>query len=144
MRRTRSVRRSPWVGGDLDADVVVAQSLPLGTCRRLRRSGARLVFDLYAPALVEAAAHLAEDRKDGDRTRRPLRGSRRDDPGRSSRLGDAFLCASDRQRDHWLGALAALGRVSPETLRARPVSRARSSPSSRSGSTRATPVGGRR
>ena len=29
-------------------------------------------------------------------------------------LGDAFLCASDRQRDHWLGALAALGRVSPE------------------------------
>lgn len=29
-------------------------------------------------------------------------------------LGDAFVCASERQRDHWLGALAALGRVSPE------------------------------
>ncbi len=31
------------------------------------------------------------------------------------RLGDFFLCASERQRDHWLGWLAALGRVSHDT-----------------------------
>ena len=29
-------------------------------------------------------------------------------------FGDAFVCASERQRDHWLGALAGLGRVTPE------------------------------
>lgn len=31
------------------------------------------------------------------------------------RAGDFFLCASERQRDLWLGSLAALGRVNPAT-----------------------------
>ncbi len=31
------------------------------------------------------------------------------------RLGDFFLCASERQRDYWLGALAALGRLNHDT-----------------------------
>lgn len=31
------------------------------------------------------------------------------------RRGDLFLCASDKQRDFWLGSLAALGRVNPAT-----------------------------
>ena len=101
-------------GADLDADVVVAQSLPLADLRRLRRSGARIVFDLYAPALVEAAAHMAEEGKNGIAP-----GVRYEDVLAMTRLqlavGDAFLCASDRQRDHWLGALSVLGRVSPET-----------------------------
>lgn len=97
----------------LEADVVVAQDLPLGLIRRLRRSGARLVFDLYAPALVEAAANLAEQHA-LDRSR----SVRYEEVVAMARVallvGDAFLCASERQRDHWLGALAALGRVSPE------------------------------
>lgn len=29
--------------------------------------------------------------------------------------GDYFLCASDRQRDFWIGSLAALGRINPAT-----------------------------
>ena len=99
--------------GDLEADVVVAQSLSLGLIRSLRRAGIRIVFDLYAPALVEAAANLAEG-LDAD----PSGGIRYEEVVAVTRvslqLGDAFLCASERQRDHWLGALAALGRVSPE------------------------------
>jgi glycosyltransferase involved in cell wall biosynthesis len=98
---------------DMTADVVVAQSLPLGLIRSLRRAGIRIVFDLYAPAFVEAAAILAEeqdaDRSGGIRYEEVVAVTRV-----SLQLGDAFLCASDRQRDHWLGALAALGRVSPE------------------------------
>ena len=98
---------------DVEADVVVAQSLPLGLIRSLHRAGVRLVFDLYAPALVEAAANLAgeqsADRSDGIRYEEVVAVTRV-----ALQLGDAFLCASDRQRDHWLGALAALGRVSPE------------------------------
>lgn len=31
------------------------------------------------------------------------------------RLGDFFLCASERQRDYWLGSLAALGRLNHDT-----------------------------
>lgn len=98
---------------DLAADVVVAQSLPLGLIRSLRRAGVGLVFDLSAPALVEAAAKLAEDSA-ADRSR----SIRYEEVVAMTRvallLGDAFLCASERQRDHWLGALAALGRLSPQ------------------------------
>lgn len=31
------------------------------------------------------------------------------------RMGDFFLCANDRQRDYWLGALSALGRLNHDT-----------------------------
>jgi glycosyltransferase involved in cell wall biosynthesis len=97
---------------DLEADVLVAQSLPLGLIRGLRRTGVKLVFDLYAPALVEAAANIAEEREGRSRD------VRYEEVVATTRvallLGDAFLCASERQRDHWLGALAALGRLSPE------------------------------
>lgn len=106
---------------DLGADVVVAQSLPLGLARGLRRRGVRLIFDLYAPALIEAAAQLAEEQAP-DR-----RAIRYEEVVAMTRvallLGDAFLCASERQRDHWLGALAALGRVTPETYAADPALR---------------------
>ncbi len=57
--------RSP---ADLEPEVVVAQTLPLGLVRDLHGRGVRLVFDLYAPALVEAAAQLAEEA--GGQTRR--------------------------------------------------------------------------
>jgi len=36
------------------------------------------------------------------------------------RRGDFFLCASERQRDFWLGSLATLGRVNPDTYAADP------------------------
>jgi glycosyltransferase involved in cell wall biosynthesis len=35
--------------------------------------------------------------------------------GDDLRRGDFFLCASERQRDFWLGSLATLGRVNPAT-----------------------------
>ena len=108
-RPVESVRSA----ADLGADVVVAQSLPLGVIRSLRRAGVKLVFDLYAPALVEAAAKLAGD-SPADRDRE----IRYEEVVAMTRVallvGDAFLCASERQRDHWLGALAALGRISPD------------------------------
>jgi glycosyltransferase involved in cell wall biosynthesis len=72
-----------------------------------------LVFDLYAPALVEAAAKLADESAAGR-----SESIRYAEVVATTRvvlmLGDAFICASERQRDHWLGALAALGRISPD------------------------------
>ena len=39
------------------------------------------------------------------------------------RHGDFFLCASERQRDFWMGSLVALGRVNPTTYEADPTLR---------------------
>ncbi len=104
---------------ELDADVVVAQQLPLRVARTLKRSGARLVYDLYVPAFVEASALLAGEAGDAR-----ARGLRYDEVVRLHEvalgLGDAFICASERQRDHWLGALGLAGRLEPDVYVADP------------------------
>jgi glycosyltransferase involved in cell wall biosynthesis len=86
---------------------VVAQSLPVPTMLSLARSPTRAIYDLYAPSVIEHAV-LAMSRAPGaeagsDLTRLTQRVA--------LESGDAFLCASERQRDLWLGALAVLGRV---------------------------------
>ncbi len=116
---TFRARDSVGSAGDVDVDVLVAQSLPLGLAHGFAKRGVRVVYDLYAPALVEAAAHLAAECDAEGR-----RGIGYDEVVATTRvallLGDAFICASERQRDHWLGALAGLGRVSPAVYAADP------------------------
>jgi glycosyltransferase involved in cell wall biosynthesis len=88
-------------------DVVVAQHLPYLYVDADVLASRSLVVDLYAPWLLEKLEYSRVD---------PERGEphRRDDVAILNRLlslGDYFLCASERQRDFWLGALAAAGRL---------------------------------
>ncbi len=104
---------------DLGADVVVAQQLPLRLARALKRRGVQLVYDLYVPAFVEASALLAGET--GDSRARALRYEEVVHLHDAAlRLGDAFVCASERQRDHWLGALGLAGRLGPAAYAADP------------------------
>ena len=98
---------------DLPAEVVVAQRLPLRLARALHLRGTRIVYDLYVPSLIEGAAHLAgqEERTEVSRARySELRAVQL----LALQIGDAFICASERQRDLWLGSLATIGRIDPE------------------------------
>jgi glycosyltransferase involved in cell wall biosynthesis len=91
-------------------DAIVAQQLTIATMERLARHGSRVVYDLYDPLLFEALAF-----HHGDDHSRAYAGSL----SRAAMLkqilalatGSAFLCASDRQRDLWLGVLSGLGRI---------------------------------
>lgn len=73
-------------------------------------SGAVIVVDLYDPIHLENLESMRE---------RPLRDRLAKVHNavailnRAMRRGDAFLAASDSQRDFWLGALATLGRLNP-------------------------------
>jgi glycosyltransferase involved in cell wall biosynthesis len=90
-----------------DHDVVVAQFLPPETMLKAADSPVRTIYDLYDPFHLENLA------------REPARTT----AGRLNvrvtelalelalRTGDSFLCASEKQRDLWLGALGALGRL---------------------------------
>jgi glycosyltransferase involved in cell wall biosynthesis len=104
-----------WGPSEQDVDVLVGHSPPIEVASALRARGARLVYDLYVPALVEAAAELADEPAGRLRYQEVLRATRV-----ALRLGDAFICASERQRDLWLGSLAAVGRLSPAAYRADP------------------------
>jgi len=102
-------------------DAVVAQRLPVPTLRALAGSGTRTVYDLYAPLTIENLAFDAG---------RVLGHAEQAYYGLNAlvqeavlRYGDAFICASEKQRDLWLGALLALGRVDHDAYRHDPTLR---------------------
>ncbi len=112
--RIAIVHDNPWDPARMSAlvrdyDLVVAQRLPVPTMHALARSRTRVVYDLYAPVTLE---QLALDARE---SRTPIR----DSMARLNYLtqevvlatGNAFVCASEKQRDFWLGALANGGRL---------------------------------
>ena len=99
--------------------VVVTQPQRVDVGWGLRRSGAQIVYDLYVPMFVENIAHLGAE--DGDPKVRAQRlEATRLEYSTALQLGDAFICASDRQRDLWLGALGEAGRLDLSLIRRDP------------------------
>ena len=99
------------------SDVIVVQGDLLDRYPVLARSSACVVADLYDPYHLEAleqSAHLAPDR------RRATIAASVGAIGTLLARGDVFLCAGGHQRDLWIGALAAAGRVNEFTYAASP------------------------
>jgi hypothetical protein len=97
----------------LESDAVIAQRLPIATALRLAAAPVTTIYDLYAPTalenlVVESASHDAGF----SRTRRANAAALEVALG----TGDAFVCASERQRDFWLGALLQGRRITPGML----------------------------
>ena len=102
-------------------DAVVSPVLPAAVVRRARPSVARWVFDLYDPEALESLELLSNrPRVEAGLRHRQLR----DRLTVALRAGDAFICASERQRDLWLGALMAVGRLTKGAYEADPSGRA--------------------
>ncbi len=102
-------------------DALVAQRVPVPTLRALARSRTRTVFDLYDPVTIENLA-LDAGRSLGRAERAYFR------LGTLAQKavlvhGDAFVCASEKQRDLWLGALLVLGRIDHDAYEADPTLR---------------------
>ena len=76
-----------------------------------------MVVDLYDPFHLES---FEQTRHLDVATRRRTIGTSIDVVNEQIRRGDFFLCASARQRDFWLGHLAAAGRVNERTYDADP------------------------
>ena len=92
-------------------------------CRRCARSRAcppASIYDLYAPLTLE---QLALRRAGGPAIATASAMAQLNNLTQEVALatGDAFVCASEKQRDFWLGALASVGRIDRAQLRARPV-----------------------
>lgn len=93
------------------ADVVVCQGFrfPLAV---LQLAGKIVVVDLYDPVPLEILEHYRDAPRRDAQLGQQLVARRL---GRLCRLGDLFLCTGQRQRDFWLGALAAAGRLNWDT-----------------------------
>ncbi len=94
-------------------DVVVAQLLPPRLLGRIWQEPTRLVVDLYNPTVVEAIeATRSKPAASRARLNRIV--------GRAAAAhlaaADFALCASERQRDLWLGVLAGREALEPDAL----------------------------
>jgi glycosyltransferase involved in cell wall biosynthesis len=92
------------------ADVVVARPQWPLAMRMMRRSRARLIFDLYDPDTFATIEHYAER---SPRRRRLMAAFSVDRLAQALRIGHHFICASERQLDFYLGAMLAEGLISP-------------------------------
>lgn len=121
-----SVERIDVGGDDIErlvdwCDVFVFQGWILARRASVMRSDRIFVADIYDPMHLEAL----EQSKDGGELHRRLAVEHAAAVLNDQLLrGDFLLCASEKQRDLWLGQLAALGRVNPATYDADPDLRA--------------------
>jgi glycosyltransferase involved in cell wall biosynthesis len=98
-------------------DVVVAQRLPPQLLRYAARLPVRFVADLYNPQMIEVleAAGGEGGESSARRAWRSMLGQ--------CAVADLVLCASEKQRDLWLGGMALSGLLDPERYRSDPTFR---------------------
>jgi glycosyltransferase involved in cell wall biosynthesis len=92
------------------ADVVVSNGYLVTQLPFLQHLAVPWVADLYIPTPVESLAwhQEADSERRDEEAHHAWRATRR-----VAQTADWFLCASERQRDFWLGVLAAYGRLDP-------------------------------
>jgi GT2 family glycosyltransferase len=93
-------------------DVVVFQGYVMFEHPSIRTSDKVVVADIYDPFHLE---QLEQARDLDPQARRNVVRSSTDVLNEQLARGDVFLCASHKQRDFWLGQLAAVGRINPLT-----------------------------
>ena len=100
-------------------DVVVSQQLSVGAMEQLARGETRTIFDLYDPILFEALGFYS-GQQTSETSARQLSRAAVLKQILALQTGSAFICASERQRDLWLGVLSALGRIDLDRFRSDP------------------------
>src|SRR3954464_9970778 len=98
-------------------DVLVAQELPAQMLRHVRRLPIRLVADLYNPRPMEVLEAVRD--RSGAAQRRAQALARLTTLAMCA-AADFIVCASEKQRDLWLGGLALHGLIDLDRYRADP------------------------
>lgn len=99
-------------------DVLVAGGFLFAQHPELLRLGKYTVLDLYDPMLLEELAT-----ESGGALSDLLYAEHHRFLATQMQSADFMICASERQRDYWLGRLCALGRLGPESFREDPSAR---------------------
>ncbi|MDQ4149606.1 MAG: glycosyltransferase [Actinomycetota bacterium] len=92
------------------ADVVIFQGFIMHAHKAIARCGKVLVADLYDPFHLENLEMFREDQAE---RRLNIAESDLEVINHQLRICDYFICASEKQRDFWLGQLAGIGRLNP-------------------------------
>lgn len=93
------------------AEVIIVQGMTLWHYPVLKSLNKILVIDLYDPFHLENLQIHTKQAREFAPERAAADVEAIND---QLRVGDFFICASERQRDFWLGALGSIGRLIPE------------------------------
>lgn len=110
--RVSSVTREGIAALEAESDVVIVQGYSFDQAAALRNTQKVLVFDLYDPLHIEALEQTKalSARLRGVRVQGAIRVL-----NEQLSCGDFFLCASEKQRDLWIGQLGGVGRINEAT-----------------------------
>jgi GT2 family glycosyltransferase/glycosyltransferase involved in cell wall biosynthesis len=96
-----------------NSDVALVSGYMIEQFPFLQLTQTRIVVDLYDPFILENFHyHLNEPIA----VQESFNQKAVDITNSLARLGDFFICGSDRQRDFWMGTLASNGRINPHTF----------------------------
>ena len=98
-----------------ETDILIVQGYALFHYPMLKELNKILIVDMYDPFHLES---LEMERSRGTESAREQAELNAFILNEQLMAGDFFLCASERQRDFWLGALGSINRLSPEIYRA--------------------------
>jgi glycosyltransferase involved in cell wall biosynthesis len=96
----------------VDVDVIIIQGYILYFFPFLKFFEGKVVVDLYNPFQFESL-EMFSSRGIGERLR--IATNNLATIKSQLQLGDFFICASEKQRDFWLGMLSSIGRINPRT-----------------------------
>lgn len=99
----------------LNFDVVILQGLTLFEMPFLKKIKVPLVIDLYDPFIFEILAQ-----EEWTESSMQLYNQQLQILLEQIQYGDYFICASEKQRDFWIGMLAATMRINPQTFKVDP------------------------
>ena len=99
------------------AEVIIVQGMSFRIFQCIAETQKVIVCDIYDPFHLE---QLEQARDLGEKLRKDTVLGASYVLNQQLTRGDFFLCASDKQRDFWLGQLAAVGRINPANYDASP------------------------
>ena len=101
------------VGGLIsEADIIVFQGFVMHAIPQIEQFEGPVIVDIYDPFHLEGITHRKHEL---DFQRYATHNSDTEVLNKQLQRGDFFVCASEKQRDFWLGQLSGLKRINPAT-----------------------------
>lgn len=101
----RRFNKQNVVSESVDASCIVVQGMTLWNHSFIKKLGLPIVIDLYDPFIFENLEIFLDDKRSYRASLSVLMDQ--------LSVGDYFICASEKQKDFWLGMLASINRINP-------------------------------
>jgi glycosyltransferase involved in cell wall biosynthesis len=95
----------------MEMDLIITQSISCPMAMKAKKAGVKLILDAYDPEPFEVLEVFKEA---SPKERAIMSGRKREELLLSFRVADGFICASEKQKDLWIGSLLTLGRITPQ------------------------------